>query len=205
MKTSHFCSKKHQKCKFLMRYSLLLCVLFLLMSPGAQGRMQKISDYDGIITAVAKKHNVEASLIHSIIQAESNYDCWAVSPKGAIGLMQLMPETAKQYMVKNLYDPSENIEGGVRYLKDLIKLFNGKTHLVLAGYNAGQEAIKKYGGIPPYPETVNYIKKVMNSYPKPTIRPPRTIIYRYYDESGKLVLTNSRLLYLQNKKEEKGS
>jgi len=196
-----FLSGLWRTCQFCLILPFLL--IFVLVNAQAQNPVQRNRGYDSIINGVAKKHNVEASLIHSIIQAESDYDREAVSSKGAVGLMQLMPLTAKQYGVKNLYDPQDNIEGGVRYLKDLIKLFNGKTHLVLAGYNAGQEAIRKYGGIPPYPETIDYIKKVMNSYPKSFIRPPRTFIYKYYDESGKLVLTNSRQLYLMNKKEAK--
>jgi soluble lytic murein transglycosylase-like protein len=101
-----------------------------------------------------------------------------------------MPETAKEYGVRNIYDARDNIEGGVKYLKDLIKLNRGKTNLVLAAYNAGQEAIKKYGGIPPYPETRNYIKKVMAAYSNSTIR-TRSKIYEFYDDSGKVVLTNT--------------
>ena len=111
-----------------------------------------------MIRKVAKKHGIEPELIHAIIRAESNYESTAVSPKGAIGLMQLMPTTAKAYGVNDFCDPEENIEGGTKYLKDLIKLYQGKTSLVLAAYNAGQEAVKKYKGIPPYPETRNYIK-----------------------------------------------
>ncbi len=108
---------------------------------------------------VAQKHGVEPDLIHAIIRAESNYDSFAVSEKGAMGLMQLMPATANAYGVNNFCDPEENIEGGTKYLKDLIKLYGGKTNFVLAAYNAGQEAVKKYKGIPPYPETRNYISR----------------------------------------------
>ena len=154
--------------------------------------------YDIVIQASARKHDVPPDLIHSIIKAESNYDPQAISPKGAVGLMQLMPETARQYGVKDRFNPVDNIEGGVRYLKDLVKLYNRRTNLVLAAYNAGQEAVKKYGGIPPFPETTQYIERVQSSYKKTTIR-QRTIVYKYYDEKGRLVLTNNRNLYLQNK------
>lgn len=156
--------------------------------------------YDSVIRTVAIKYRVEDKLIHSIIRAESNYDQFAVSSKGALGLMQLMPETAIEYGVKNVFDPKDNIEGGVRYLKDLIQLFSGRTDLVLAAYNAGQEAVKKYNGIPPYAETRNYIKKIMTDfgYNKATIR-GKTIIYKYYDENGRTVLTNNFNLYLMNK------
>ena len=155
--------------------------------------------YDPFVSASAYKHSVPVDLVHSIIQAESNYDPNAVSAKGAVGLMQLMPDTARAYGVANPFDPSQNIEGGVRYLKDLIKLFDRSTSKVLAAYNAGQEAIKKYGGVPPYRETRTYIQRVMAAgYRKPIIS-TRTQIYRYYDDSGRLVLTNDYMLYLSKK------
>jgi soluble lytic murein transglycosylase-like protein len=154
--------------------------------------------YDPIVSACAYKHSVPVDLVHSIIRAESNYDANAVSAKGAVGLMQLMPDTARAYGVANPFDAAQNVEGGVRYLKDLIKLFDRSTSKVLAAYNAGQEAIKKYGGVPPYRETKTYIQRVMAGYAKPVIT-TRTAIYRYYDESGRLVLTNDYLLYLSKK------
>ena len=154
--------------------------------------------YDHVVRKVAQKHGVEPDLIHAIIRAESNYDSFAVSMKGAMGLMQLMPATAKAYGVNNFYDPEENIEGGTKYLKDLIKLYGGKTNFVLAAYNAGQEAVKKYKGIPPYPETRDYISRIQASYRKSTIR-TRTIIYRFYDRSGNPVFTNDPRLYALNK------
>lgn len=156
--------------------------------------------YNSLIRSIAQKYRVEDKLIHSIIRAESNYNQWAVSSKGALGLMQLMPDTAVQYGVKNVFDPRDNIEGGVKYLKDLIRLFSGRTDLVLAAYNAGQHAVTKYDGIPPYPETRNYIKKIMLDfgYSKEYIK-RKTVIYRYYDDRGKLVLTNNRDLYLRYK------
>jgi soluble lytic murein transglycosylase-like protein len=146
--------------------------------------------YDGIIQEVAYRYNVPAKLIHSIILVESNYDPYAVSKKGAVGLMQLMPATAREYGVEDRYDPRQNIEGGVKYLKYLMKLFNDKTDLVLAAYNAGQEAIKEYDGIPPYNETINYVKKVTANYNKAYIS-TRTQIFKFRTESGKIVLTNN--------------
>ena len=165
---------------------------------GAQSQDVGRKTYDYVVQKVAQKQGVEPDLIHAIIRAESNYNSLAVSEKGAIGLMQLMPATANAYGVNNFYDPEENIEGGTKYLKDLIKLYNGKTNLVLAAYNAGQEAVKKYKGIPPYPETRNYISRVQASFRKANIR-TRTIIYKYYDGSGNLVLTNDARLYALNK------
>ncbi|MGD9345049.1 MAG: lytic transglycosylase domain-containing protein [Candidatus Aminicenantes bacterium] len=178
-----------------------LCIISLLASvlyPKAQMK----TEYDDLIRSIAQKYRVEHKLIHSIIRAESNYDRFAVSPKGALGLMQLMPATAIQYGVKNVFNPKENIEGGVKYLKDLIKLYNGKTDLVLAAYNAGQEAVKKYKGIPPYKETRNYISKIMNryGYDKDYIK-GKTIIYKFYDKDGKLWMTDDRAFYLKHKSE----
>jgi hypothetical protein len=158
--------------------------------------------FDDIVVDVAQRLRVPVDLVHSIIKAESSYDPWAISPKGAMGLMQLMPITANQYKVMNVFDPRQNIEGGVKYLVDLIKLYEGDTQRVLAAYNAGQEAIKRYGGIPPYRETRNYIKKVMASYPKSKIS-TRTKIYAFYDENGKYVLTDNKALWEKNKKKSK--
>jgi soluble lytic murein transglycosylase-like protein len=154
--------------------------------------------YDPVVRKVAKRHGIEADLIHAIIRAESNYESTAVSPKGARGLMQLMPDTARAYGVSDFFDPEQNIEGGTKYLKDLIKLYGGKTGLVLAAYNAGQEAVKKYKGIPPYPETREYIKRIQAGYKNASIR-TRTVIYKYYDADGKLVLTNDPRLYALHK------
>jgi len=168
----------------------------------AQSTLPLQDKYNGIIQSLGNEFRVEPSLIHSIIKAESNYDPWAISPKGALGLMQLMPETAIQYKVQNVFDPRQNIEGGIKYLVDLIKLYDGNTMHVLAAYNAGQEAIRKYGGIPPYPETRNYIKKVMATYSKSKIS-TRTKIYAFYDENGKYVLTNNKSLWEKHKKKSK--
>lgn len=156
--------------------------------------------YDPIINVVGRKYSVPAELIHSIIKAESNYNGGAVSPKGAVGLMQLMPDTAKAYGVPDSFDPVENIEGGVKFLKDLISLYGGKTKMVLAAYNAGQEAVKKFNGIPPYPETRNYINRVMASYSQSHIT-VKTKIFKYYDSAGNLVLTNDPFFVRPNSKQ----
>ncbi len=176
------------------------------MALGATGRAASAGTrqnlkrrYDPIVQTYARRIGVDADLIHSIIQAESNYDSRAVSPKGAVGLMQLMPETAAQYGVTDRFDPDENISGGVKYLKDLIKLFNGKTDKVLAAYNAGQEAIKKYNGIPPYEETKEYIRRVMASYSRPFIR-GGTAIRKFVDGSGQHVFTNDPYYHVNSRK-----
>ncbi len=145
--------------------------------------------YHPIVEKISLKYRIDADLIHAIIRAESNYDRFAVSNKGGMGLMQLMPATAAQYDVKNVFDPSDNIEGGTRYLKDLVELYDGQTPLVLAAYNAGQQAVKKYKGIPPYPETRAYISRIQSTYQK-RVTNFRRPVFRSYDENGRLVLTN---------------
>lgn len=163
---------------------LLACSFYLYAS-----RQEELkAKYDPIIQKLAAKHHVPADLVHAVIKAESNYDQFAVSPKGALGLMQLMPETAIKYGVVNVLDPEQNIEGGIKYLKDLIKRYNGNRNLVLSAYNAGQGAVDKHNGVPPYPETHNYLKRV--EYKNPYIK-TRTIIYRFYDENGRLCVTNN--------------
>jgi len=193
------CSSTDRYPCFLKMFGLLVCV-FLLSTDGiAQTISSSKKPYDDIVVSVAQEYRVPAELVHSIIKAESNYDTWAISSKGAMGLMQLMPLTANQYRVMNVFDPRQNVQGGVKYLVDLIKLYDGDTKHVLAAYNAGQEAIKKYGGIPPYQETKNYIIKVMAAYNKPRIS-TRTKIYAFYDENGRYVLTDNKALWEKNKK-----
>jgi len=146
--------------------------------------------YHPIVQRVAEKHRVDPELIHAIIRAESDYDSFALSLKGAMGLMQLMPETAAQYGVRNVFDPAQNIEGGTKYVKDLIKLYNGQTKLILAAYNAGQEAVRKYGGtIPPYQETRDYISRIMAKYNKAVTRTTLPA-FKVKDASGRTILTN---------------
>lgn len=181
-------------------FSLLALLCLHLETQASSGN----SEFDQTIKKIAQEHGLEPALIHSIIRAESNYNCNAISSKGAMGLMQLMPETAKKYGVRNPFDPAENIEGGVKYLKDLMNIFGRRTDYVLAAYNAGQEALKRNGGIPPYPETKNYIEKVMASY-RETYIGKKTEIFKYRDESGTVVLTNCRYLYSLNKEREKAN
>lgn len=170
------------------------CILTAVIIAAAAARAVSPADlknlYDPIVKKAGAKHGVDSELIHAIIKAESNYERFAVSVRGALGLMQLMPATARYYGVLNVFDPAQNIDGGVRYLKDLIKLYNGQTRLVLAAYNAGQEAVRMYGGIPPFKETREYIARIQASYGRQVIRGPGGRIYRFYDDNGRLVLTN---------------
>ena len=169
---------------------ILTCLLMTVPVLGEPPAKKFQTQYDTIIDNIAIKYDLPSNLIHSIIRAESNYNSQAVSPKGAKGLMQLMPTTAQIYGVKDVFDPVQNIEGGVKYLKDLVKLYKKNTKRVLAAYNAGQEAIKKYGGIPPYRETRNYIANVRRTFNKPKIQRWGMKVHQFYDKEGRMILTN---------------
>lgn len=117
--------------------------------------------YDKLINNTCIKHGIDPLLVKAIIKAESDFDLRAVSPKGAKGLMQLMPGTADDMGVSNIYEPENNIEGGVKYLKRLIGIFKSDLKLVVAAYNAGESAVIKYKGVPPFKETRQYVKKVL--------------------------------------------
>lgn len=119
-------------------------------------------EYEPIIISCAREFGVDTCLVKAVIQAESGYNPNAVSPKGAAGLMQLMPSTARGLKVANSFDPRENIRGGVRYLRFLLDTCKGDVSLALAAYNAGLSKVSKYGGIPPYEETRNYVSRVMS-------------------------------------------
>jgi soluble lytic murein transglycosylase-like protein len=125
---------------------------------------------DNLIRFYGKQYGVDPFLIYCTMSQESGFTSGATSPKGAMGLMQLMPGTAARYGVTNPYDVGQSIMGGTRYLKDLLKMFNGRVDLALAGYNAGEGAVMKYGNsIPPYEETRNYVKLILKRYTrKPT-------------------------------------
>jgi len=121
------------------------------------------TDVRSMVEETAKNHDVSPFLVDSVIQVESNYNPYATSPKGAQGLMQLMPATARRFGVTNSFDAKQNIEGGVRYLKFLQDTFKD-DRLAIAAYNAGEKAVAKYRDVPPYPETINYVAKVGKKY-----------------------------------------
>jgi soluble lytic murein transglycosylase-like protein len=135
----------------------------VVASPGATSLKPVPEAISALVEQSARAHNVDPLLVNSIIQVESNYNAYAISPKGAEGLMQLMPPTARMLGVSNSFDPSENIEAGVKYLKSLQDLYKD-DRLALAAYNAGPGAVDKYKWIPPYPETQKYVENVGKRY-----------------------------------------
>src|SRR5258706_3099478 len=126
---------------------------------------QDIEKYSNIIKTASKAYGVDSSLVHAVISAESAYNQNAVSRTGAMGLMQLMPDTARRYGVQNMMDPTENIHGSVLYLRDLLAIFKGRVDLAIAAHNAGENAVIRHGHkIPPYAETRHYVPKVLGFY-----------------------------------------
>jgi soluble lytic murein transglycosylase-like protein len=134
-------------------------------SAPVRGRASAPAALEPHIVTAAKRYKIPAPLVRAIMHAESNFDANAMSPKGACGLMQLMPPTATEMYVKDIFDEKENIEGGVRYLRVLANEFNGDMVKMIAAYNAGPDAVRKYGGsVPPYEETQDYVRKVLQLY-----------------------------------------
>jgi soluble lytic murein transglycosylase-like protein len=129
-----------------------------------QGRNISSDSVDKAIDASANRHGVDPNLVRAIIQVESNFNPHAVSRKGAMGLMQLMPTTARSMNVNNAFDPNQNVDAGVRHLKTLLQNYNGNLELSLAAYNAGSGAVNRNGGVPPYRETRDYVKKITSLY-----------------------------------------
>lgn len=129
------------------------------------GARRTASEYSEYIEAAATRYRIPASLVRAVMHAESAFDPNAVSPKGASGLMQLMPGTAQEMFVRDIFDAKENIEGGTRYLRILANEFNGDMVKMVAAYNAGPDAVRRYGGrVPPYEETQAYVRKVIDLY-----------------------------------------
>jgi soluble lytic murein transglycosylase-like protein len=144
------------------------------INPSLGGFTTGNSDVDNFIVESGKRNSVDPLLLYSIMHQESSFKPRAMSNKGARGLMQLMPFTASRFGVTNIWDPKQNIEGGARYMRFLLNLFNGDVRLALAGYNAGEGAVMKYGyQVPPYSETREYVRRIGNRYSM--IRDPQAI------------------------------
>ena len=150
--------------QYFKQFTHCLFILLLCVSLPSHAKAKPSYAYDKIILKTAVKEGVDPAFVHAVIRAESNYNHLAVSHAKAEGLMQLIPATAKRFNVKDSFDPAQNIRGGTKYLRWLLKRFNGDIRLALAGYNAGEGAVDKYNGIPPYRETQKYVKKVMRFY-----------------------------------------
>ncbi len=156
-------------------------------SPGLTGEQ-----LDAIIDEAAAKHGVDANLVRAVIKVESNFNPHAVSRKGAMGLMQLMPSTARNLQVANPFDVRQNVDGGVRHLKQLLQDFNGDVTKSVAAYNAGAGAVQRNGGVPPYAETQAYVRRVNQLYngDSPLKAAPSNQIRVYRDKYGVLTFTN---------------
>lgn len=159
--------------------------------------------YDDIIKKYTDLYGLDFNLVKAVIMVESNFNAKARSPKGAMGLMQLIPATAYRFGVVKPFDPEENIRGGTRYLRFLVDMFKGDLKLVLSGYNAGENLVKRLGRVPDIQETRNYVRRIIDIYGRnqttvpdsPTddtfvVNTPAQRFYKYYDENGVLTLTN---------------
>ncbi len=161
----------------------------------AAARRLPATIYDPYITRVARQNGLSPDLIKAVALVESGLDPHAVSPKGAQGLMQLMPETARQYGVTDVFNPLANLEAGAQHLRSLLDAFDGDLKLALAAYNAGSGAVRRHNGVPAYTETLNYVRKVHERLGRPIVgldppeRPSKTIQYRVLSD-GSVLLSN---------------
>ena len=135
-----------------------------IVNANFRGPIASSGDIDSAIEQAAARHNVDPNLVRAVVKVESNFNSNAVSSKGAIGLMQLMPKTARQLKVKNPFDPDQNVDAGVRHLKYLLESYNGDVNLTLAAYNAGEGAVRRSAGVPHFSETQNYVRRITNLY-----------------------------------------
>jgi len=135
-----------------------------IVAANARGHQASQEEIDASIVMAAARHNVDPNLVRAVVKVESNFNSNAVSHKGAIGLMQLMPQTARELKVKNPFDPDQNVDVGVRHLKYLLESYNGDVNLTLAAYNAGEGAVRRSAGVPHYSETQDYVRRITNLY-----------------------------------------
>ena len=147
--------------------------------------------YSEIINSACGRHGIDPALVHAVVKVESDFNPYALSRKGAMGLMQLMPQTAVEMNVQNSFNPHENIDGGVKYLRYLIDRYEGNLSLALAAYNSGETSVKKWGTIPPFPETQNYVQRILRLYNGTgSSLTPHYTIYVGYGDDGALLFTD---------------
>lgn len=166
-------------------------------TPPAQTANAPGDHLDQIVQQAAERHNLDPALVKAVISTESGWNPTAISRKGAVGLMQLIPETAERFGVGNAFDPVQNVEGGTSYLKALLDHYNGDLSKTLAAYNAGERAVDQSGGIPAYPETERYVQKVTDAYFRPSSgrdpslwSKPKAPIRQEVDSNGRIIFTN---------------
>jgi Transglycosylase SLT domain len=135
-----------------------------IVAANSRGHQASQEEIDSSIVMAAARHNVDPNLVRAVVKVESNFNSNAVSRKGAMGLMQLMPQTARSLNVKNPFDPAQNVDAGVRHLKSLLESYGGDVNLTLAAYNAGSGAVARSAGVPHYAETQNYVRRITNLY-----------------------------------------
>jgi hypothetical protein len=162
--------------------------------------LQTVQKVENLIQQISEKHAIDPDLVKAVAKVESNYNTYAVSRRGAMGIMQLLPYTAKRFGVSNIFDTRQNIEGGIKFLKFLMEMFPNNLANILAAYNAGEKAVLKFGGVPPYRETRDYVRKITALYGKKTSFEtakvgPEGIIVRYLDEAGHVVYSNLESAY----------
>ncbi|MDT3708194.1 MAG: lytic transglycosylase domain-containing protein [Thiobacillus sp.] len=147
------------------RYTVLVPAPTPQAAPAAGPAPAREARYDKVVDDISRAYGLDSALVHAVIAVESSYNPKAVSKKGAAGLMQLMPATAKRYGVADAFDPVQNVSGGAKYLRDLLDMFDSDMSLALAAFNAGEQAVMKYGRrIPPYRETLQYVPRVLEHY-----------------------------------------
>ncbi|MGN7613016.1 lytic transglycosylase domain-containing protein [Magnetococcales bacterium HHB-1] len=192
---------------------LIFCAGILILNGTKEAKAISAKEIRQLIKQTAYQERVNPNLLKAIVAAESNFNPNAVSKKGAVGLMQLMPGTAREMGVRNIRHPKENLRGGARYLRKMLSEFRN-IRFAVAAYNAGPQAVKKYNGIPPYPETQTYVKRVLTYYltgsfkgykkrnfsPYPNSMYGRKRIYRYRDKNGLLVLTDRKPSHIRQYK-----
>jgi len=166
-----------------------------IMAANSHGHQASADEVDQSIVMAAARHNVDPNLVRAVIRVESNFNSNAVSRKGAMGLMQLMPKTARELRVKNPFDPEQNVDAGVRHLKYLLENYNGDVNLTLAAYNAGEGAVRRNRGVPRFAETQDYVRRITNIYYGGSgfsqIGPSRDPVHVQRDARGVLYISNT--------------